>query len=81
MTLAGGGLGFVVAALQPSMYQARTVLDIRSLNENLLSAKEGSAMSTTDSVLPESYLQTEIKILQAICCANRPLTVCRFPNP
>jgi capsular exopolysaccharide synthesis family protein len=81
LTVAGGGLGFLVAALQPSMYQARTVLDIRSLNENLLSAKEGSAMSTTDSVLPESYLQTEIKILQSDMLRKQAIDRLPVPKP
>ena len=41
------------------MYQARTVLDIRSLNENFLSSRDGSPIGTTNTaVLPESYIQS-----------------------
>ena len=41
LAVAGAGLGWVTAALRPAMYQARTVLDIRSLNENFLSSRRG----------------------------------------
>jgi succinoglycan biosynthesis transport protein ExoP len=61
----GAGLGWLVGFLQPSMYQARTVLDIRSLNENFLNPREGTSIGATGSVLPESYIQTEIKILSS----------------
>lgn len=63
LAVLGGGLGWLVAALQPSMYQARTLLDIRSLNENFLNKEGGSTVNPTGDVLPESYIQTEIKIL------------------
>ena len=65
LTLTGLALGWAVALIQPAMYQTRTILDIRSLNENFLNPREGTAMGTTGMVLPESYLQTEIKILQS----------------
>lgn len=63
LALAGAGLGWLIAALQPSMYQARTLLDIRSLNENFLNKEGGSTVNPTGDVLAESYIQTEIKIL------------------
>ena len=81
LTVAGGGLGFIVAEFQPAMYQARTVLDIRSLNENLLSSREGSAMGATESVLPEAYLQTEIKILQSDSLRKRAIDRLPVPKP
>ena len=58
-------VGWLYSTLSSSMYQARTVLNIRSLNENFLNSAPGSSTSTTDSVLPEAYVQTEIKILQS----------------
>lgn len=69
----GTGLGWMVGFLQPSMYQAKTVLDIRSLNENFLNPREGTAIGTTGSVLPESYIQTEIKILSSDSLRKRAL--------
>jgi succinoglycan biosynthesis transport protein ExoP len=79
LTLIGGLLGWIVSAVQTPMYQSRTVLDIRSLNENFLNPREGTAMGTTGSVLPESYLQTEIKILQSDSLRKR--AVDKIPIP
>ena len=69
----GAGAGWLVAFLRPAMYQSRTVLDIRSLNENFLNPREGSPIGTTGSVLPESYIQTEIKILSSESLRKRAL--------
>jgi succinoglycan biosynthesis transport protein ExoP len=65
LMLLGIAAGWLLAALQSPLYQARTVLDIRSLNENFLNPSQASSTGTTDSVLPEAYIQTEIKILQS----------------
>lgn len=73
LAVAGAGLAWLTASLRPAMYQARTVLDIRSLNENFLSSREGSPIGTTASVLPESYIQTEIKILSSDSLRHRAL--------
>src|SRR5581483_9932803 len=45
----GGCLGWLVAALKPAMYQAHTVLDIRSLNQDFLNPRDGSPISNSDS--------------------------------
>jgi len=65
LSLIGVAAGWVAVSLQRPLYQAKTVLDIRSLNENFLNPRENSSTGTTESVLPESYVQTEIKILQS----------------
>ncbi|MBL8210486.1 MAG: polysaccharide biosynthesis tyrosine autokinase [Bryobacterales bacterium] len=70
-TLLGALLGSLSVALQPAMYQAKTVLDIRSLNENFLSSEAGTG--TSQSVLPESFIQTEIKILSSQSIRDRAL--------
>lgn len=64
LVLGGLAAGWFYAATQHPMYQSKTVLDIQSLNENFLNEQSASTR-TTDSVLPESYIQTEIKILQS----------------
>jgi len=64
LMLTGMAVGWLFAASQRPLYEARTVLDIRSLNENFLN-NQGSSSGTTESVLPEAYIQTEIKILQS----------------
>jgi uncharacterized protein involved in exopolysaccharide biosynthesis len=73
LALVGTGLGWLVATIQRPMYQARTVLDIRSLNENILNPRDGSTTGTSGSVLPESYIQTEIKILSSDSLRKRAL--------
>src|SRR5271155_4018985 len=65
LALVGMAFGWLYATLRRPMYEARTVLDIRSLNENFLNTHDTNTTGTTDSVLPESYIQTEIKILQS----------------
>lgn len=65
--------GWLFASMQDPLYQARTVLDIRSLNENFLNPSQGSSTGTTDSVLPEAYIQTEIKILQSDSIRKRAM--------
>lgn len=69
----GATAGFVVAMLQHPLYRARTVLDIRNLNENLLNMQEGGAATGMATGLPESYLQTEIKLLQSESVLKRAL--------
>jgi len=70
----GAGAGFLVAMLQHPLYRARTVLDIRNLNENIMNMREGGAATGVSATgLPESYLQTEIKILQSESILKRAL--------
>src|SRR5271170_2050555 len=73
LALMGVAAGFVYASLQRPLYEARIVLDIRSLNENFLNPRESSATGTTENVLPEAYIQTEIKILQSDSVRKRAL--------
>ena len=65
LALLGGLAGFGVALLEHPLFRARTVLDIRSLNGNVLNARDGDNLGSSDAGLPEAYLQTEIKILQS----------------
>jgi succinoglycan biosynthesis transport protein ExoP len=70
----GGGAGLLAALLQHPLYRARTVLDIRNLDENLLNVRDaGAATGASATGLPESYLQTEIKILQSDSVLKRAL--------
>jgi polysaccharide biosynthesis transport protein len=71
--------GWFAATLQRPLYQAKTALDIRSLNENFLNPRDGAATGTTESVLPESYIQTEIKILQSDSIRKRALSQLKAP--
>lgn len=79
LALTGVLAGWLAVTLQRPLYQAKTALDIRSLNENFLNPREGAATGTTDSVLPESYIQTEIKILQSESILQRALDQLKPP--
>lgn len=79
LALLGLAIGWVVAKVQQPMYQARTELDIRSLNENFLNPRDGASTGTTESVLPQSYVETEIKILQSESIRKRALD--KIPIP
>src|SRR5580700_1029188 len=70
----GACAGFLVAMLQRPLYRARTVLDIRNLNENLVNMREGGgATEVSPAGLPDAYLQTEIKLLQSESVLKRAL--------
>lgn len=65
--LMGGVLGYVSTLPRAPVYRARTLLDIQPLNENFFSMKSSESQSTTaaTSVDAESFLQTQIKLLQS----------------
>jgi capsular exopolysaccharide synthesis family protein len=73
LMLVGIGAGWLFTVTQRPLYESRTVLDIRSLNENFLNPGSQGSSGTTDSVLPEAYIQTEIKILQSDSIRKRAL--------
>jgi succinoglycan biosynthesis transport protein ExoP len=79
LVLVGVLAGWLATMLQRPLYQAKTALDIRSLNENFLNPREGAATGTTESVLPESYIQTEIKILSSESLRQRALSQIKPP--
>lgn len=56
--------GFLIALPQRPIYQARTLLEIQSLNENFLNLREFDPNATVSGYSAESYLDTQVKILQ-----------------
>jgi len=61
--------GLVISVLQTPVYQARTTIEIQSLSESSLeplTERDGGAGTT-----PESYLQTQAKILQSASLRSR----------
>lgn len=81
LVLVGGAIGFALTMLLPRLYRSRTILEVRSLDENMLKMKEGAAVSNAESVLPESYLQTEIKILQSDSLLKRAMEAISKQDP
>src|ERR1700704_6065714 len=56
----------VISVLQTRIYRARTSLEIQDFNANLLDIKGVDASDSTGSyVTPESYMETQVKILQS----------------
>src|SRR6266853_1452314 len=56
----------VISVLQTRIYRARTSLEIRDFNANLLDIKGVDASDSTGSyITPESYMETQVKILQS----------------
>src|SRR5258705_4373089 len=64
--LAGLVGALVISLLQTRIYRARTSLEIQDFNANLLDIKGVDASESTGSyVTPESYMETQVKILQS----------------
>jgi len=56
----------VISVLQTRIYRARTSLEIQDFNANLLDIKGVDASDSTGSyITPESYMETQVKILQS----------------
>lgn len=67
-------VGIVTAVLHHPVYRARTTLDIQEFNDNILNLKQGSASGAGSGNAPaESYIQTEIKILQSEAMSKRTI--------
>ncbi len=68
----GAGAGALTAYLTHPLYRARVTLDIQQFDENILNMRSNSEASNSSSSAPaESYIQTEIKILESELMARR----------
>src|SRR5579871_1279095 len=67
LLLAGLGavIGYLVTIPQTPIYQARTSLEIVSLNQNFLNMKESNPTAESGSSADATDIQTQIKILQS----------------
>jgi capsular exopolysaccharide synthesis family protein len=73
--LLGTGVGWLISALTKPLYEARTLLEIRGLNENFMNAREVDP--TAGYTWEPSYLQTQIRILQTGALAERAAAALR----
>jgi succinoglycan biosynthesis transport protein ExoP len=73
--MVGAGGGWLFAAFTKPVYQARTLLEIRGLNENFMNAREVDP--TAGYTWEPSYLQTQIRILQTGALGERAAAVLR----
>jgi succinoglycan biosynthesis transport protein ExoP len=82
LALGGVGLaaGFLITMLQTPMYRARTSLDIQALNSDVLKIAPGT-QTEGDQHPAESYIQTEIRILQSNFMMNRAIGRLKTQRP
>jgi polysaccharide biosynthesis transport protein len=73
IVLCGGALGYLSTLPRPPVYRARALLDIQPLNENFFTMKANDTTSPTApaSINAESFLQTQIKLLQSNSVVDR----------
>ena len=73
IVLCGGGAGYLSTLPRPPVYRARALLDIQPLNENFftMKANETASQVTSSSINTESFLQTQIKLLQSHSVVDR----------
>ena len=66
LTIIGAALGFLVTIGKLPVYRARTSLDIQNLNSDFMNMKDVAPTAGADSSnSSESYVQTQIKLLQS----------------
>ncbi len=64
--LAGLAAAMLISLVQTPLYRAKTSLEIRDFNENFLDLRSADPSSSAGSrTIPESYFETQIKILQS----------------
>ncbi|MEI9973833.1 MAG: hypothetical protein WDO73_18335 [Ignavibacteriota bacterium] len=63
--------GALVAYVTHPLYRARVTLDIQQFDENILNMRSNSEPSNNSSAPAESYIQTEMKILESEAMARR----------
>ena len=64
-TLGGALLGILVGIPQTPVYQARTSLEILSLNEDFMNMKQNNPVTSNESSGDSSELQTQSKLLES----------------
>ncbi len=69
--LAGGVLSVSLNLGVMPLFEARTSLDIQSLNSDFMNMRDVSATGDTTAASSESYVQTQIKLLQSSTLLDR----------
>jgi capsular exopolysaccharide synthesis family protein len=73
--------GVGITLPQTPVYQARTSLEIQSLNEDFLNIKQVNPVSDANGAVALTDIQTQIKILQSDSLADRAVNKLKFNNP
>ncbi len=64
-------LGILIALLQKPVYRAHALIEIQGLNENFLNRRDLEPNVEFGAMLMDTYIQTQIKILQTESLAGR----------
>jgi polysaccharide biosynthesis transport protein len=71
LAVVGGLAGALIAYATHPMYRSRVTLDIQQFDANILNMRPNAEPSNPSSAPAESYIQTEIKILQSDAMSRR----------
>jgi succinoglycan biosynthesis transport protein ExoP len=71
LAIAGAAAGAAIAYATHPLYRARVTLDIQQFDENILNMRSTAETTNNPSAPAESYIQTEMKILESEAMARR----------
>ena len=80
-TFAGLAVAASVALVATPVFRARTTVDIQPFNDDILKSRDSDTRSSGSNTLSESYVQTEIKLLQSGVVLNRVIRRLRREIP
>jgi len=80
-TVLGLAIGFLLTLPEPRIYQARTTLEIQSVNDDFLNMKNVSPTAMAGSSSPEYEILTQVRILQSRSLLNRVVAKMKSPQP
>ncbi len=64
LVVCGAAVGLAIAYSQAPVYQAKALIEVQGVNENYLNRREIDPNSAEGGVMLESYIQTQVKLLQ-----------------
>lgn len=71
LSATGALAGALIAFVTHPLYRARVTLDIQQFDENILNMRSNAESTNNSNAPAESYIQTEIKILESEAMARR----------
>lgn len=81
VALAGVLAGFAITLPTEPLYRAQTSLDIEGLNGNFMNMQAVDPRATSSEQTPESFLQTQVKLLQSQTIMARAISRVRAQTP
>lgn len=81
VALAGVLAGFAITLPTEPLYRAQTSLDIEGLNGNFMNMQAVDPRATSGEQTPESFLQTQVKLLQSQTIMSRAISRVKTQTP